>query len=170
MSVNEDMTKSSVQVEEYADKHVKSIAEYLFEGVPEDVVRSQREELLRPGPEEVFSVCALSSDRVVGVCTGVRMRWYGSRHRIEMVQVVVSEQFRGQGVARLMMKRIAEHFVSYGVEIIQISAESTNANAIAAYERIGFKRFGVLKDGINHDGACSDEIMMALPINELLKS
>ena len=168
MSVKQSMSKVAIEIEEYSEKHAKSIAEHLFEGVPEDVVRGQREELLGPGPEEVFSVCAVSGSQVVGVCTGVRMRWYGSRHRIEMVQVVVSEEFRGQGVARLMMMRIAEHFVSFGVEIVQISAESRNEPAIAAYEHIGFKRFGTLKDGMCHEGVYSDEVLMAIPIETLL--
>ena len=168
MSVKQSMSRESVKIEEYSERHAKSISEHLFKGVPDDVIRSQREELLRPGPEEVFSVCAVSGSQVVGVCTGVRMRWYGSRHRIEMVQVVVSEEFRGQGVARLMMKRISEHFALRGVEIIQISAEARNKIAIAAYEHIGFKRFGTLKDGICHDGEHSDEILMALPIDDLL--
>jgi len=168
MSVKQSMSKVAIEIEEYSEKHAKSIAEHLFEGVPEDVIRGQREELLRPGPEEVFSVCAVSDSQVVGVCTGVRMRWYGSQHRIEMVQVVVSEEFRGRGVARLMMVKIAEHFASRGIEIIQISAEARNKIAIAAYEHIGFKRFGTLKDGICHEGVYSDEILMAIPIENFL--
>ncbi len=160
----------SIVVEEYTETHAKSIAEHLFGDVPEEVVRSQREELLMPGPDEVYSVCALLGNDVVGICTGVRMRWYGSRHRIEMIQVVVGKEFRGQGIARLMMMKIAEHFVLYGVEIVQISAESRNATAIAAYEQLGFTQFGILKDGINHDGNYSDEIMMAIPINKLMKN
>ncbi|MHA1485133.1 MAG: hypothetical protein ACTSPR_07440 [Candidatus Thorarchaeota archaeon] len=38
-------------------------------------VRQGRDGLTVPGPEEVLSVCALSGSKVVGVCTGVRMRW-----------------------------------------------------------------------------------------------
>ena len=162
------MPTDQINVVGYSESHAKSIAEDLFEGVPEDVVRNQREELLRLGPEEVFSVCALSGEKVVGVCSGVRMRWYGSRHRIEMVQVVVSEEFRGQGIARLMMRKIAEHFAPLEIEIVQVSSESRNKTAIAAYEHIGFQRFGTLKDGINHDGNYSNEVMMAMPIKELL--
>ncbi|TFG26643.1 GNAT family N-acetyltransferase [Candidatus Thorarchaeota archaeon] len=163
------MTEEEFKVEEYSEKHARSITEHLFEGVPENVVRNQRDELLKAGSEEVFSVCALSDSQVVGVCTGVRMRWYGSRHRIEMVQVVVSENYRGRGIARVMMRRIAEHFAPKGVEILQISAEADNTGAIAAYEQIGFQRFGLLKNGINHDGKYSDEVMMAMPVKELLK-
>jgi ribosomal protein S18 acetylase RimI-like enzyme len=162
------VTIKDIQVVAYSTQHANSIAEHLFESVPEEVVRTQREDLLKPGPDDVFSVCALYESRVIGVCTGVRMRWAGSRHRIEMVQVVVSEQFRGRGVARKMMQSIAAHFSQRGVEIIQISTEAGNTDALAAYERIGFQRFGVLRDGIKHESQHSDEIMMAASIAAML--
>ncbi|MFW9807645.1 MAG: GNAT family N-acetyltransferase [Candidatus Thorarchaeota archaeon] len=162
------MNSDTIEIVEYSKAYARSIAEHLFEGVSEGTVHSQREELLKPGPEEVYSVCAVSNTHVVGVCTGVRMRWFGSRHRIEMVQVVVSKEFRRQGITRLMMKKIAEHFESLGVEIVQISAESENATAITAYEHIGFQRFGELKDGIKYNGNYSDEILLAIPITDFL--
>ena len=104
------MIPKNIQIVTYSKEHARSISERLFEGVPEEVVERQREELLSSGPEEVVSVCALYGADVAGVCTGVRMRWAGSRHRIEMVQVVVRDGFRGKGVAREMMRSIAKHF------------------------------------------------------------
>ena len=162
------MNQEDFLVIPYSRKHTRSISEHLFDGVPEEIVQNQREELLRPGPEEVFSVCALCDAEMVGVCTGVRMRWAGSRHRIEMVQVVVRDGFRGRGVAREMMRSIAKHFSTRDVEIIQISAEASNMNALAAYENIGFRQFGILQDGLKYDNQRSDEIMMAAPIAAIL--
>jgi ribosomal protein S18 acetylase RimI-like enzyme len=162
------MNTDDIRVVPYSKQHAKSIADNLFVGVPEDVVHGQREELLRSGPEEVFSVCAIRESMVIGVCTGVRMKWAGSRHRIEMVQVVVHESFRGQGIARRMIQTIAGHFSTLGVEIVQISAEESNAQAIRAYERIGFKRFGTLHNGLKHDDKYSDETMMAALLTTIL--
>jgi RimJ/RimL family protein N-acetyltransferase len=162
------MKIDNIQVVPYSKEHAKSISEWLFEGVSEEVVRSQRDELLKPGPEEVFSVCAMKDSTVIGVCTGVRMRWAGSRHRIEMVQVVVHESFRGQGIAQSMMRPIASHFLTRDVEIIQISTKAGNTEAMRAYEKIGFKKFGTLHDGLKYDNEYSDEVMMAAPIAALL--
>lgn len=93
------MPNHEIIIEVYKKAHAKSIAEQVFIGVPEQVIHNQREELLNPGPDEVYSVCAISEGNVVGVCTGVRMKWVGSRHRVEMVQAVVQEEYRGRGVA-----------------------------------------------------------------------
>jgi RimJ/RimL family protein N-acetyltransferase len=162
------MPEAKITVVEYANTYAKSISEHLFKGVAEGMIIKQRQELLEPGHNEVFSVCALHDNEVVGVCTGVRMRWYGSRHRIEMVQVVVRDGFRGRGIAREMMRKIAKHFGSRGIEIVQISVEAKNTVARNAYEKIGFKKFGVLKNGINHGGNYSDEVMLAMPLSELV--
>ena len=159
----------NIIVEAYTDAHAKSIAEHLFGDVLEQIVRKQREDLLMPGPDEVYSVCALSGNDVVGICTGVRMRWVGSRHRIELVQVVVDEKYRGRGIANQMMRKIAEHFSSRGIEIIQIGTESGNIAAIKTYEKIGFAQFSVLKDGVKHEGRYADEIMMAASIGIFLR-
>ena len=101
---------SRTHIEPYENRHAESIANDLFGEMSVEEVRQGRDGLTAPGPEEVLSVCALSGSKVVGVCTGVRKRWMGERHRIEMVQVVVAENFQGLGIARFMMKAIATHF------------------------------------------------------------
>jgi len=159
----------TVQIQQYNISHAESISKNLFDGLQVDIIIQQREQLLAPGPEEVYSVCCILEEMVIGVCTGVRKRWFGERHRIEMVQVVVKDEFRGLGIARFMMAEIAKHFKKYEVEIVQISVEATNANAIAAYERIGFVRFGVLENGLRHNDKYFDEIMMSARCMDLIE-
>jgi len=159
---------SHVDIQAYRESHATSISKELFDNLDIEVIVQQRRRLLSPGHDEVYSVCCISDDRVVGVCTGVRKRWFGEQHRIEMVQVVVRDEFQGLGVARNMMKEIAIHFKKRGVEILQISAEAQNLNAIGSYERIGFKKFCILKNGLKFDEKYSDEVMMAMAIDDLL--
>ena len=156
-------------IEPYENHHAESIANDLFGGMSAEEVRQGRDGLTAPGLEEVLSVCALSGSKVVGVCTGVRKRWMGERHRIEMVQVVVAENFQRLGIARFMMKAIAMHFAERGVEMVQVSAEGSNEKAIASYGRIGFREFGVLNRGLKHGNRYADEVMMWMKIEALLE-
>jgi len=56
-----------------------------------------------------------------------------------------------------------------GIEIVQITAESTNEVAIKAYEKIGFDQIGKLKNGLKYpEREYCDETMMAIPIDLLL--
>lgn len=161
---------NTAEIEAYDDSHAESIASGLFQGVIVETVVQQRQVLLAPGPEEVYSVCCLSEREVVGVCTGVRKQWSGERHRIEMVQVVVREDFRGLGIARHMMQEIGAHFRPYGVEIVQISVEASNKQAYIAYQKIGFQTVGVFKRGLKYDGKYSDEILLSMTISDLMVS
>ncbi len=149
--------------------HATSLSNYLFQGVSIETIIQQRNELLAPGPEEVYSICAVLNSKVVGVCTGVRRRWLGARHRIELVQVVVHDEFRGLGLAGHMMRDIALHFRALGVEILEISVASDNCDAFLAYFKIGFKQVGILRDGLKYDGQYTDEILLWIPIADLLK-
>lgn len=157
-----------VDIVPFETVHATSLSNYLFEGVSLEVIVQQREELLGPGIEEVYSVCAILNSDVIGVCTGVRRRWLGARHRIELVQVVVHDEYRGLGIARHMMTNIARHFKDYGVEILEISVASDNSSAFLAYCKIGFKQAGILRDGLKYDGKYKDEILLSIPISELL--
>ncbi len=159
---------SRTRIEPYESCHAESIANDLFGGMSAEEVRQGRDGLIAPGPEEVLSVCALSESKVVGVCTGVRKKWMGERHRIEMVQVVVAENLQRLGIARFMMKAIAMHFAERGVEMVQVNAEGSNEKAIASYKRIGFKEFGVLEHGLRHGNRYADEVMMWMKIDDLL--
>ena len=87
-----------------------------------------------------------------------------------MVQVVVHEKFRGLGLAREMMREIASHFKELGVEIIEISVESENEMALQAYIRIGFKQYGLLKDGLRYEDRYSDEILLAMELSRFVKA
>ncbi len=158
----------SLEIKVYDDTLAGSISRDLFQGVSIETIVKQREDLLAPGGEEVYSICALVDRRVVGVCTGIRRRWFGERHRIEFIQVVIHEDFRSLGIARLMMKEIASHFKEYGVEIVEISVASDNHNAFLAYTKIGFIQYGILRSGLKYDDEYSDEILLAMPLSELL--
>ncbi len=159
---------SRIHIEPYENRHAESIANDLFGGMSAEEVKLGRDGLIAPGPDEVLSVCALSGFKVVGVCTGVRKKWIGERHRIEMVQVVVAEDFQRLGIARLMMKVIAVHFAEIGVEMVQVSAEGSNEKATASYKRIGFKEFGVLERGLRHGNQYANEVMMWMKIEDLV--
>ena len=158
-----------VKIIPYDVTHANSLARNLFEGVSAETIMQQRAELLAPGPEEVYSVCAIANVKVVGVCTGVRRRWAGARHRIELLQVVVHDEFKKLGLARQMMVEIARHFKERGVEILEISVASDNSDAFLAYFKIGFQQVGILRNGLKHDGQYADEILLAMPIVDLLK-
>ncbi len=159
---------TQIRIVHYRPEHAASIADTLFEDVPVDVIRQQREELLAPGEDEVISITALDGERAVGVCIGIRNRWYGERHRVGLLQIVVHEDYRGHGVARAMIGGVVRHFAQRGVELLTVDVEGENSVARTAYRRIGFVEYGELPKGLKFDGRYSTQVLMAVQITDLL--
>ncbi|MHA1771079.1 MAG: GNAT family N-acetyltransferase [Candidatus Thorarchaeota archaeon] len=159
---------TQIRIAPYRPEHAASIANNLFDNVPVDVVRQQREELLAAGEEEVISITALDGERAIGICIGIRGRWYGERHRVDLLQIVVHEDYREQGVAKAMIKEVARHFAQRGAELLTVNVEDENSVARTAYKRIGFVEYGELPRGLKFNKRYSTQILMMLPIKDIL--
>ena len=77
------------------------------------------------------------------------------KHKGNLVAVYCDPQYRRQGIARLLLQKIIDETKELGfVKIIELSVLSENKSAIALYEQLGFKRYGIepkaLYDVINY--------------------
>ncbi len=68
-------------------------------------------------------------------------RVYDGTHS-EIARIVVSEDFRGRGLAGLMVERITEILRGRGKRAIHISAAKKNLPALATYKKRGFEIMG----------------------------
>ncbi|MET3683074.1 RimJ/RimL family protein N-acetyltransferase [Alkalibacillus flavidus] len=60
-------------------------------------------------------------------------------------------------------------FYEYQLYRLQLEVYSHNPRAIATYEKLGFKREGVLRQALYYDGTFYDEIVMAMLKDDYLK-
>ena len=79
----------------------------------------------------------MRQDGVPAGCGGVQLfgRDYG-----EVKRMYVRPQFRGLGLAKLMLHRLAEYAVAQGVSILRLETGIYQTEAIGLYERWGFQR------------------------------
>jgi aminoglycoside 6'-N-acetyltransferase len=84
-------------------------------------------------------------------------------YRHANIDVFVSGARRGQGVGADAIRTLARHlFADRGHHRITIDPAAANERAIRAYERVGFKRVGIMRryergvDGEWHDGLLLD--------------
>jgi GNAT superfamily N-acetyltransferase len=70
-------------------------------------------------------------------CGGVKLveREYG-----ELKRMYIRQQFRGTGLARLLLDHLASYAQSQGVQLLRLETGIHQAAAIRLYERGGFKR------------------------------
>ena len=90
------------------------------------------EKLLREG---VFFFIIRDRDTLIG-CGGVQ--FFGTKYG-EIKRMYVRPQFRGLGFAKLMLDHLEEHTRSNGINVLRLETGIHQHDAIALYERAGFR-------------------------------
>ena len=88
----------------------------------------------------------LRHDGTPASCSGVKL--FGTEYG-ELKRVYVRPQFRGMGFGKLMLNHLAEYALANGVTLLRLQTGIHQREAIALYERVGFRRippFGEYKE------------------------
>ena len=110
-----------------------------------------------------FTLAAWRGEHLLGAITCERDARIKVRHIGHVVGMMVRPQARGQGVGRTLLDAcIAIARARRGVELLTLSVTSSNAAAVALYERAGFTRYGRLERAIRVGGGYHDKDLMAL--------
>lgn len=106
-----------------------------------------REDLQRRGLEMLFAraeaVClaAESAGKVIGMATAQILISTAAGGKKALVEdVVVTAEFRGRGVGRLLLEGIERWAVSQEVLRLDLAADQNNDPALGFYHRLGWKR------------------------------
>lgn len=104
--------------------------------------KEEYEELLNhPSP---INLVAISNEQVVGICFGRIEQTTGNSfcrgRKIAMIEDVFTlSEYRGNGIASLMMKKAREQAMEVGVESLELCVWNFNKEAIHFYEKLGMK-------------------------------
>jgi len=84
-------------------------------------------------------------------------------YRHASIDVFLAERFQGRGLGTEAVRLVARHlFEERGHHRITIDPAADNAHAIRSYEKVGFRRVGLMRqyergpDGTFHDGLLMD--------------
>jgi aminoglycoside 6'-N-acetyltransferase len=126
-------------------------------GEDEDVMR----ERLMEGEPDTTTWAVLVGDAVIGMVQS----WEESDpdYRHAGIDIALDPAWHGQGLGAETVRTVARHlFEDRGHHRITIDPAAANAQAIASYERVGFRPVGVMRryergsDGTWHDGLLMD--------------
>jgi diamine N-acetyltransferase len=110
---------------------------------------------------ELFAIRLLDGDRLVGTC---QLLAIDTRHRTAELQIRIGDaDARGQGLGTEAVGLLLRHaFADLDLERVSLHVFASNAPAIAAYEKSGFVREGVLRAAAFVDGDRKDVVVMAV--------
>lgn len=119
-------------------------------------------ERLRTDPYRVWFTLALKeSDRPIGQ-VGI-LRIYHPWRTADLTMIVGERDAQGKGYGREAMELALDYaFGSLGLHRIAIAVVGFNERAIGFYEKLGFRREGVQRDGYYYGHRWHDFIMMSL--------
>jgi aminoglycoside 6'-N-acetyltransferase len=81
------------------------------------------------------------------------------------VDLFLAEAFQGQGLGPEAIRRVVSHLIDErGHHRVVIDPAAENDAAIAAYERVGFRRVGVMRRYERRDGEFRDGLLMELVV------
>lgn len=80
---------------------------------------------------------AYEDDILTGFLWIYKRNYFGEL-RLHINQIVVAQQFRGNGIGNQLMKEAEKTAEKYGIYIIDLFVSETNLKAINMYESIGF--------------------------------
>jgi len=96
--------------------------------------------------QEKVAFFVIQHDNAVAGCGGVKL--FGTEYG-EVKRMYVRPQFRGLGLAKLMLEHLEEYVQKHGVRLLRLETGIHQKDAIRLYERMGFRSvppFGEYKE------------------------
>ncbi|WP_411953982.1 GNAT family N-acetyltransferase [Alkalibacillus sp. S2W] len=108
-----------------------------------------------------FAICLTQTGQFIGEGAILDIDRYNqsAAFRLALSHSTYFNQGFGSQAIRLLLAIV---FDEYQLNRLQLEVYSHNTRAIAAYEKLGFKREGVLRQALYYDGNYYDEIVMAM--------
>lgn len=83
-----------------------------------------------------------------------------SKHCGYIISTWVKPQFRGQGIAKAMLKRLQDVALTSGLKKLSLQVTKTQTAAFSLYQDLGFKTVGLLRNNLLKNGQYYDEYLM----------
>lgn len=117
----------------------------------------------------IFGIRLSDGDRLIGSC---QLNTIDERHRTCELQIRIGDAgARGMGYGSQAVSLLVKYaFQDLGLERVQVHVFETNQRAIRVYERVGFKREGVLRQAALIDSERVDVVVMGILSEDCEKS
>ncbi len=108
---------------------------------------------------DVIKILALVENKIVGI-SDMRRQPYKQKH-IGLFGVSVCLAYRGVGLGKILANEVlAQAKTELKLRMAVLTVFAKNIPAISLYKKLGFQEYGILPDGLFHDGAYENEVFM----------
>lgn len=104
---------------------------------------------------------AFDDDTIVGICVVVCNPRKKMKHIASIHSMYVKEDYRKQGIAKMLLEKVETFAKSSGVDRLNLSVVSTNEIAKRVYQMIGFVEYGMEPEAILYEKKYYSLILMS---------
>lgn len=104
------------------------------EGICKEKIQMLKKYIL-DGSANVIGV--IVQDELAGFLWTYIHDYFGEK-RIHINQIAVKKEYRGKGIAKLMLNELDSFAIAQGIDVIDLFVSEINENALNLYEKIGF--------------------------------
>jgi RimJ/RimL family protein N-acetyltransferase len=119
--------------------------------------------------KEVVSIAAFVGGKIVGHYDVSRRKPTDESHT-GLFGIVIRVGYRGVGIGQMMVKTALEEALRSGVWLVELKVFAINEVAIYVYEKLGFRRVGVVPGKLLRNGRLLDEIHMYVDLRQWVAS
>ncbi|KNZ34073.1 MAG: hypothetical protein AD742_01155 [Methylibium sp. NZG] len=125
---------------------------------------AQVEVCLQPDPASIV-VGAFDRETLCAIAGLQREAMRKLSHKAYLWGVYVAPEARGRGVGAALLQFVLDHAADVmGVRQVNLGVNTRNLAALALYEKLGFKSYGLERDFLQMDGVLHDEHQMVCPV------
>jgi len=113
------------------------------------------------------SIAAFAERTLVGECM-VRGREPNDLKHTGLLGIVILSEYRGVGLGEMLMLEVLREAKRIGIWLVELEVMAINKRAIRLYEKLGFRKVGIVPNKIQRDGRRLDMVAMYADLRETI--
>jgi RimJ/RimL family protein N-acetyltransferase len=101
--------------------------------------------------------------KIIGVCDVWKEREPRLRH-VGVLGIALLPEYREEGIGTQLMKFLISQGKDMGLRMIRLTCFANNPRALHLYEKLGFRKVGVLPGAILYQKRYIDQVIMYVPL------
>ncbi len=167
--------KSRITIRRMVDGDLDSLLRF-YRSIPESDRMFLRIDVTNPRNVErrfghlnydyVYPLLALDEDRIIAIATLFRAE-FGWKRNVGEIRVLISRPYQRKGLATVFLRELFFRALQAGIHKLQAEMVDNQASAIAAFERLGFRKEATLRKHVTDlRGKRDNLVIMTLDIED----
>lgn len=134
-----------ITIKEYSDKYLHELTDLynLWDDI-DDLTDNEMSQTIKAYEQNTNNKTFLAfneDEKPIGYIFCGICYYVGAASFLEIIQIMIREEYRGQGIGKMMMDYVADMYFKQGIRQIRLHSRVKLTKAHAFYKKLGFNEF-----------------------------